>query len=89
MKHYTTSKTVAFGPGTVLALSEAQAKLRAGQLQAQADGSYLVTGRVEFKAGEQLGLAAAPDRNQAQRLEAAAVPPRKGIPKPPAPGTST
>ena len=57
MNRYLVVAAVAFHAGTVLGLSDAQAKARAHALEPVAKGQWRVRGRVEFKAGEEIALA--------------------------------
>ena len=50
-------QTLRLGPGTILTLSEQQARDRAHVLASGNDGSYTSTGEVCFKAGEVFGVA--------------------------------
>jgi hypothetical protein len=50
-------QTLRLGPGTILTLSEQQARDRAHVLAPGADGSFVSTGEVCFKVGEQFGVA--------------------------------
>ena len=50
-------QTLRLGPGTILTLNEQQARDRAHVLAPGADGSFISTGEVCFKAGEQFGVA--------------------------------
>ena len=52
----TTLATVGFGPGAVLLLGDEQVAPRRHALQSLGGKRYRVTARVEFKAGERMGV---------------------------------
>lgn len=57
MRKYIATAPVSFHPGAVLLLSEAQAATRGHALQSLGDGRYAVQSPVQFKAGEEIGVA--------------------------------
>lgn len=68
MKKYTLTRSVFIDAGTVLALTEAQARTRNASLDAVGDGVYKTTAITNFKAGEMIGLEVLP-----KSLESAVV----------------
>lgn len=54
MRTYTVIAVLGFNPGTVLGLSKEQAHRRRHLLKPLGEGLYEVTGRVEFKVGEEI-----------------------------------
>lgn len=67
MNRYGTLAVVRFGVGEVLALTPDQAAPRAAMLEDAGKGLWRVTGSVEFKAGEEIGLK--PDAPLSRYLE--------------------
>lgn len=70
MATYRVKAAVGFSAGTVLFLSEGQVAARRHVLDPLGGKKYRVTDRVEFKAGEVIGIEGEPDRVAATRLEA-------------------
>lgn len=68
MKKYTLTRAVFVDAGTVLALTEAQVRVRKLSLEAIGEGVYKTTAIVNFKAGEMIGMEALP-----KSLESATV----------------
>lgn len=64
--------TALFGPGAVLGLTEKQAVPRALRIDRMGKEGELIVCRtreaIEFKAGEEIALVAAPDKGMAERL---------------------
>ena len=60
MKKYTLTRSVFVDAGTVLALTEAQARPRKAALEAAGDGVYKTTAITNFKAGEMIGMEVLP-----------------------------
>lgn len=60
MKEYTITRPVFIDAGTRLALSDAQARARRGQIKEVGDGVFEATAIVNFKAGEVVGLETVP-----------------------------
>lgn len=90
MKTYISSQVMRFGPGDVLGLTDAQAAARAGSVRpvAGTKGQYTVTGALELKAGEPVGLAVVPKRLRDTVTEVQAETARKRVPVEPTPGSS-
>lgn len=91
MKSYKALAPVALFPGTVVHLSKAQADTRAHALERQGKGNtFLVTSRIEFKAGESFKVDGELPKNLAELVEAEKVqtsappPPPPPAPAPPA-----
>jgi hypothetical protein len=77
MERIVATTILRFGPGTVLGLSETQAAARSHALApAGAEGAYRVTSAVEFKVGEEIGVAEAAPKDPAGNAQA--VKPAKG-----------
>lgn len=71
MERIVTTTVMRFGPGTVLGLSKAKAAARAHALEpAGSDGAYRVTSAVEFKVGEEIGVAEAVPKDQSGNAKA-------------------
>ncbi|BEP42259.1 hypothetical protein [Variovorax sp. V15] len=91
MKSYKALAPVALFPGTVVHLTTAQARIRAHALEKQGKGNtFLVTSRIEFKAGESFKVDGDLPKNLAELVEPeeaqTAVPPAPPAPSPaPAP----
>lgn len=62
MNRYTLNRGVFIDAGTLLGLSEAQARPRVHQLTKRDDGLYETTAIVNFKAGEVIAIAEPPKR---------------------------
>ena len=61
---YKTIRTVRFGIGTVIRLTESQASIRSHALSRLDDDWYVAVYTLEFKAGETIGLKVAPEKGE-------------------------
>lgn len=76
MKKYTLTRSVFIDAGTVLGLSEAQARPRKAALEAAGDGVYKTTAIVNFKAGEAVGMEVLPKSLESAVTSVDEKPPR-------------
>lgn len=85
MKSYKALAPVALFPGTVVHLTKAQAETRAHALERHGKGSntFIVTARIEFKAGESFKVDGDLPKNLAELVEAEKV--QTSVPPPPPP----